>query len=72
MAHNYHVLRQKLDPKTLLLAVVKAYSYGHETAAVARKLVALGINYFAVAYASRLISKWVSSKVIGQRYFEAS
>ncbi|MDC0637612.1 alanine racemase [Flavobacteriaceae bacterium] len=51
LAHNYHVLRQKLDPKTLLLAVVKAYSYGHETAVVARKLVALGVNYFAVAYA---------------------
>ncbi len=52
LAYNYQVLRQKLEPKTKFLAVVKAATYGHDPGPVAQKLVALGVDYFGVAYAS--------------------
>ena len=51
LAHNYSVLRSRVQPQTGFLAVVKAFSYGHEAAVVAQKLEALGVNYFGVAYA---------------------
>jgi alanine racemase len=51
LAHNYHVLRQKINPSTKFLAVVKASTYGHEPGPIARKLEALGVDYFGVAYA---------------------
>jgi alanine racemase len=51
LAHNYTFFRSKLDPKTLLLAVVKAYAYGSESVAVAKKLEELGADYLAVAFA---------------------
>ena len=50
LEHNYHFLRSKLDPETRFLAVVKAYAYGSETITIAKKLVELGVDYFAVAY----------------------
>ena len=50
LEHNYHFLRSKLDPGTKFLAVVKAYAYGGETISIAKKLVELGVDYFAVAY----------------------
>jgi alanine racemase len=51
LAHNYRVLRQKLHKKTKFLAVIKASAYGHTPRPVAQKLVALGVDYFGVAYA---------------------
>lgn len=51
LEHNYHFIRSRLHENTRFLAVVKAYAYGSETVAIARKLVELGIDYFAVAYA---------------------
>jgi len=50
LAHNYNFIKSKLDPSTKFLAVVKAFAYGSEMVAVAKKLEALGANYFAVAY----------------------
>lgn len=51
LEHNYHFLRSKLDPNTKFLAVVKAFAYGSDAIHIAKKLVDLGIDYFAVAYA---------------------
>jgi len=50
LEHNYRYLRERLHPKTKFLAVVKAYAYGSDTIAIARKLETLGVDYFAVAY----------------------
>ncbi|MDX1314495.1 MAG: alanine racemase [Eudoraea sp.] len=50
LEHNYRFLRSKINPNTKFLAVVKAYAYGSETIAIAKKLEALGVDYFAVAY----------------------
>ncbi|MCK5441107.1 MAG: alanine racemase [Maribacter sp.] len=50
LEHNYHYLRSKLKEDTKFLAVVKAYAYGSDAVAVAKKLVPLGVDYFAVAY----------------------
>ena len=50
LEHNYHFLKSRLKPKTKFLAVVKAFAYGSEAIAIAKKLEALGVDYFAVAY----------------------
>jgi len=50
--HNYRYLTSKIDPKTKVLAVLKAFGYGSDAVAVAKELVSLGVDYFAVAYAS--------------------
>lgn len=52
LAHNYAVLRSRIRPDTRLLGVVKAFAYGSEATAIARKLEALGADYLAVAYAA--------------------
>ena len=36
----------------MLLAVVKAFAYGSDAVQIAHELVALGVDYFAVAYVS--------------------
>lgn len=48
--NNYQYITSKLKKETKVLAVVKAYGYGSDSVAVARELVDLGIDYFAVAY----------------------
>jgi alanine racemase len=50
LAHNYALLRSKLRSSTRFLGVVKAYAYGSESLAVARKLESLGADYLAVAF----------------------
>lgn len=50
LEHNYRYLRAKIKPSTKFLAVVKAYAYGSDTIAIAKKLESLGVDYFAVAY----------------------
>lgn len=47
---NYRYLSSKLKPGTKFLAVVKAYGYGSDSVAIAKELVELGVDYFAVAY----------------------
>lgn len=52
LGHNYRYLSSKIKPETKLLAVVKAFGYGSDAQAVAKELVTLGVDYFAVAYAA--------------------
>ncbi|WP_339835865.1 alanine racemase [uncultured Maribacter sp.] len=52
LKHNYHFLRSKIKQETKFMAVVKAYAYGSDSLAIALYLQELGIDYFAVAYAS--------------------
>ncbi|MDA8639871.1 alanine racemase [Flavobacteriaceae bacterium] len=56
LAHNYNVLRSKINGETLLIAVVKANAYGSDGVKIAKELSALGTDYFAVAYASEGIN----------------
>ncbi len=50
LEHNYNFIRSRISGQTKLLAVVKAYAYGSDSVIVAKKLEALGVDYFAVAY----------------------
>ena len=50
LAHNYHYLRSKVQKDVKFMGVVKAYGYGSEVAAIAKKLSALGADYLSVAY----------------------
>lgn len=51
LEHNYNYLRSKLKPNTKFMGVVKAYAYGSDSVKLSQKLVALGADYLAVAYA---------------------
>lgn len=50
LEHNYNYLRSKLQPNTKMLGVVKAFAYGSDSVAIAKRLSKIGIDYFAVAY----------------------
>lgn len=50
VGHNYRFLTSKLKKNTKVLGVVKAMGYGSDAIAIAQELVALGVDYFAVAY----------------------
>ena len=52
LEHNFNVISSKLKPKTKFMAVVKANGYGSDSVEIAKKLVSLNIDYFAVAFAS--------------------
>lgn len=56
LAHNYKYLRSQLHDEVMFMAVVKAYGYGSEVVEIAKKLVELGVDYFAVAYTSEGIA----------------
>ncbi len=47
--HNLNYFKQKLNPTTKMLAVVKAFGYGSEAVEIA-KIVQDQVDYFAVAY----------------------
>lgn len=49
--NNYQYLTSKINPETKVLAVVKAFAYGSDSVVIAKELVELGVDYFAVAYA---------------------
>lgn len=55
LTHNYQFFRNFLHPDVKILAVVKAFAYGHEAVAVAKKLAALGVDYLAVAFVREAI-----------------
>ncbi len=55
LKHNYHFFRNILNPGVKILAVVKAFAYGHEAVAVAKKLAELGVDYLAVAFVREAI-----------------
>lgn len=50
LEHNYRYIRSRLNPETKFLAVVKAFAYGSDAIAIAKKLEHLEVDYFAVAY----------------------
>lgn len=50
LEHNYWHFKSKLNKGTKFMAVVKAFAYGSDMVAVAHKLEALKVDYFAVAY----------------------
>lgn len=50
LEHNFNHLKSRLQPKTKFLAVVKAFAYGSDMVAIAKKLESLDVDYFAVAY----------------------
>ena len=52
LEHNFNVISSKLKAKTKFMAVVKANGYGSDSVEIAKKLVSLNIDYFAVAFAS--------------------
>ena len=52
LEHNYNYLRSKVDDNVKLMAVVKAFAYGNDSAAIAHKIASLGADYLAVAYTS--------------------
>jgi alanine racemase len=47
---NLDFLKSKLNVKTKFMAVVKAFSYGSDSAIVSKELERLGVDYLAVAY----------------------
>lgn len=49
LAHNYKYLKSKLTPSTKVIAVVKAYAYGHGDTEVGLFLEKLGVDYLWVA-----------------------
>ncbi|MBL6692862.1 MAG: alanine racemase, partial [Flavobacteriaceae bacterium] len=53
LEHNYFSLRNRLQPQTKMIGVVKANAYGSLSVPVAQKLVDLGMESLAVAYAPR-------------------
>lgn len=50
LKHNFQYLKTRVQPKTKILAVVKAFAYGSDSAQIARYLENLQVDYFAVAY----------------------
>ncbi|MBW2961617.1 alanine racemase [Mesonia aestuariivivens] len=56
LEHNYKYLRSQIAPTTKMLGVVKAFAYGSDAVAIAKRLEKLGINYFAVAYTQEGVS----------------
>lgn len=56
LAHNYNYIRSKLHDEVMFMAVIKANGYGSKVVDIARKLIDLGTDYFAVAYASEGIT----------------
>ncbi|MEK9612508.1 MAG: alanine racemase [Flavobacteriaceae bacterium] len=50
LSHNYRIIRNRLDPKTQLIAVVKAHAYGMNHNFFVQRLVDLGVDALAVAY----------------------
>ncbi len=55
LQHNYRFVKSKLQKNTKILAVVKAFAYGHDAIAVAKKLEREKVAYFAVAYTHEAI-----------------
>jgi len=50
LAHNVHYFKSRLADNTKLLGVVKAFAYGSDSIAIAKKLESLKVDYLAVAY----------------------
>jgi len=55
LVHNLNYFKQKLQPKTKILAVVKAFGYGSDALQIAEFLKDK-VDYFAVAYTNEAIA----------------
>lgn len=67
IAHNIGIYRKYLNPKTELIAVVKASAYGTGNFEIAKYLEGLGINILAVAYQDEAIllrEKGIQGRII--------
>ena len=49
LAHNFHVIRQRVGPDVKVLAAVKANAYGHGAVECSRRLEREGADWFGVA-----------------------
>jgi alanine racemase len=49
LAHNFHVIRNRVGKEVKVLAAVKADAYGHGAVECARRLAAEGVEWFGVA-----------------------
>jgi len=56
LEHNFNFIKSKISSDTKLMAVVKAFAYGTDSCAIAKKLESLDVDYFAVAYAKEGIA----------------
>ncbi|WP_241448763.1 alanine racemase [Aquimarina pacifica] len=56
LTHNFKYLKGKIGSTVKLLAVVKASGYGSDASVIANQLQKIGVDYFAVAYASEGIA----------------
>ncbi|PKD21569.1 alanine racemase [Salegentibacter salinarum] len=50
LAHNFKTIKSQLSPGVKFMSVIKAYAYGNDSVAMAKKLEELDTDYFAVAY----------------------
>lgn len=50
LEHNYRYLASKVNSQVKKLAVIKAFAYGSDSVALAKRLEKLEVDYFAVAY----------------------
>ena len=50
LAHNYTFFSKQIAQKTKIMAVVKAFAYGHGAIAISKKLTQLQADYLAVAF----------------------
>ena len=50
LRNNLNFLRSKLNSKTMIMAVVKAFSYGSDSKIISKELESQKIDYLAVAY----------------------
>src|SRR5438876_12144868 len=49
LAHNFHLIRDRVGKEVKVLAAVKADAYGHGAVECARRLAAEGVDWFGVA-----------------------
>ena len=50
LEHNIEYFKNKLHTETKILAVVKAFSYGHDAVVISKALEKIDVDYLAVAY----------------------
>src|SRR5436853_7299381 len=49
LAHNFHLIRDRVGKEVKVLAAIKADAYGHGAVECARRLAAEGVDWFGVA-----------------------
>src|SRR5436309_3974886 len=49
LAHNFHLIRDRVGKEVKVLAAVKADAYGHGAVECSRRLAAEGVDWFGVA-----------------------